>query len=78
MGLGNSSYALGDMTEAEAAFHKATQLHPASGAAFNNLAQILYETGRKQQALQAARRAVDIGGPLLPVFQQTLEMIQQP
>jgi tetratricopeptide (TPR) repeat protein len=77
MGLGNSHYKLGDLDAAEAAFRKATQLHPGSGAAFNNLAQVLYETGRKAQALTAIHRAIAIGGPLSPVFQETLEMMLQ-
>jgi tetratricopeptide (TPR) repeat protein len=76
IGLGNSYYALGDLKSAERAFREATRLFPTDGAAFNNLAQILLEQGKKQEALEAARKAVSIGGPLAAEYQKTLEEIQ--
>ena len=76
MGLGNSYYALGDLKNSEAAFRQATEAHPREGAAFNNLAHVLLEQGRREAALTAAQRAVALGGPHQSLFQKTLEDIQ--
>ncbi len=76
MGLGNSYYALGDLESAEAAFRKATCRFPTEGSAFNNLAQVLWERGNQREALEAARRAVYLDGPLVEVYRKTLEEIQ--
>lgn len=75
MGLGNSAYAQGDLAAAEASFREAAQTHPQSGAAWNNLAHVLMKQGRRGAALEAARQAVALGGPLAPTFQKTLEEI---
>lgn len=75
MGLGNSYYALGDLEAAEAAFRIAVENHPQAGAAYNNLAQVLLEQGRLDEALSAARTAVSIGGPMHQVFHSTLEEV---
>jgi len=76
MGLGNSYYALGDLKNAEHAFRKAADLYPAEGAAHNNLAQVLLEQGRKQEAMQSAQTAVSLGGPLSAAYQETLNEIR--
>jgi tetratricopeptide (TPR) repeat protein len=76
MGLGNCRYALGDLIGAELAFRHAADVHPRSGASFNNLAHVLAEQGRYAEALQMAIRAVDIGGPNKPLYLQTLQEIQ--
>lgn len=76
MGLGNSYYYQGDLKEAESAFRAATDSHPGSAPAFNNLAQVLFEQGHKREALAAARRAVALGGPLKPQAEKTLQEIQ--
>jgi hypothetical protein len=76
MGLGNSYYAFGDQASAEAAFSEATRRFPANGSAFNNLAQVLWEQGKQEDALRAARRAVELGGPLVDVYRKTLEEIE--
>jgi len=75
MGLGNSFYARGDLQNAEAAFQKAARIHPQAAAAFNNLAQVLWEQGRTPEALEAAQRAVAIGGPMRRVYESTLREI---
>jgi tetratricopeptide (TPR) repeat protein len=75
MGLGNTAYALGDPAEAESAFRKATASHPLAASAFNNLAQTLADQGKLEAALEAARRAVSLGGASLPTAQATLEEI---
>jgi hypothetical protein len=57
IGLGNSRYARGDLAGAEAAFREATLRHPDSAAAFHNLAEVLGEVGRDDEASAAASRA---------------------
>ena len=76
MGLGNCHYALGELKNAELAFREAVRVHPKAGSAFNNLAQILFEQGRRQEALAAAQKAVSLGGPLSAVYQKTLNEIE--
>ena len=76
MGMGNSYYYMGDLKGAENVFRQATELHPQSAPAFNNLAQVLLEQGRKQEALAAAQQAVAIGGPMKAEFEKTLREIQ--
>jgi tetratricopeptide (TPR) repeat protein len=76
MGLGNSRYALGDLSDAEAAFRAATHAHPTAAAAFNNLAQVLADQKRWREAEQMARKAVDIGGDNADVFRQTLTRVE--
>jgi tetratricopeptide (TPR) repeat protein len=76
MGLGNSYYALGDLKNSEPAFREAVRLNPEDGPAYNNLAQVLLEQGRKGAALEAVRKAVAIGGPNLSIYQQTLKEIE--
>ena len=41
MGLGNSAYTGGDLTEAANAFRQAIEAHPTAAAAYNNLANVL-------------------------------------
>jgi hypothetical protein len=76
MGLGNSRYAIGDIRGAEEAFRQATQEHPEAAVAFNNLAQMLAEQDRWQEARAAAQRAVALGGPQLETFLDTLKQIE--
>jgi hypothetical protein len=76
MGLGNSYYAFGDLSSAEAAFSEATRRFPTNGSPFNNLAQVLWEQEKQEDALKAARRAVELGGPLVDVYRKTLEEIE--
>ncbi len=75
MGLGNTAYALGHVAEAETAFRETALAHPSAAAAFNNLAQVLADQGRLDAALDAARKAVSLGGPNLPEAQATLAQI---
>lgn len=77
MGLGNSAYALGDLRSAEQAFTAATRYHPASGAAFNNLAETLARMHRYPEALRAAEEAVRLGGEQQAIFAQTLTEIKR-
>ena len=76
MGIGNAYYAMGDLVAAEQSFAEAARQFPTQGVAFNNLAQVLFEQGKKEAALTAAEKAVSIGGPMSPIFQGTLEDIK--
>jgi Flp pilus assembly protein TadD len=76
MGLGNSRYRLHELDGSAQAFAQATRLQPQNGVAFNNLAHVLAEQGKRQDALTAAQQAVDLGGPLVDTFRQTLEEIK--
>ncbi len=76
MGLGNSSYSLHELDASAKAFHQAALLQPENGMAFNNLAHVLAEQGKLQEASATAQRAVDLGGPFLGTFRQTLKEIR--
>lgn len=74
-GLGNSLYALGDRAGAQAAFKALCDRNPPFASGCNNLAHVLMELDRQAEALEAARKAVAAGGPLAPVFNETLQTI---
>jgi hypothetical protein len=76
MGLGNSRYSLDNLAGSAEAFRRATRLQPKNGIPFNNLAQVLSKQGKRKEALAAAQRAVDLGGPLVDNFRHTLEEIK--
>ena len=75
IGLGNVEYTLKDMAAAERAFRRASEAHPQSGIAWNNLAHVLALLGRLADAEAAARTAVALEGPALPEARKTLESI---
>jgi hypothetical protein len=77
IGIGNTAYRLHDLAQAETAFRQAAHDHPDSVAAFNNLAQTLADQARYEEALEAAHRAVSLGGPLAQVAQETLADIER-
>jgi tetratricopeptide (TPR) repeat protein len=77
MGRGNTAYALKDLETAEAAFRQAAADHPDSAAALNNMAEVLAERGKLDEALATAQHAVSLGGPLLPTTQATLGEIRR-
>ena len=76
IGLSNSYYARGDLQSARKVLQKTTILFPEEGVAFNNLAQVLWKQGKKQEAIKAARQAVKLGGPFVEQYQKTLDEIQ--
>lgn len=75
IGLGNTRYAEHDLAGAEAAFRRATLLHPEAAPAWNNLAHVLAERGLQERALVAARKAVALGGRHAATSRATLEEI---
>ena len=77
MGRGNTAYALKDPAAAEAAFRLAAQEHPDAVAALNNLAYVLAERGKVDEALATAEHAVGLGGPLQGAARETLEEIRR-
>lgn len=77
IGSGNTAYALKDLAAAENAYRQATRDHPLAADAWNNLAQTLFEQGRKDEALQAAQRAVTLGGVRQTQYQATLKAISE-
>ncbi|MDO8313294.1 MAG: PA2778 family cysteine peptidase [Sideroxyarcus sp.] len=77
IGIGNTAYRMKDLAQAEAAFRLAIQDHPDAVAALNNLAQVLADLGRDEEALSFARRAVALGGPLRDIAQATLSDIER-
>ncbi|MDR3413245.1 MAG: PA2778 family cysteine peptidase [Formivibrio sp.] len=73
---GNVAYHLHQLDVAQAEYQQATIDHPDSADAWNNLAQVLYEMGKWQQARDTAKRAVSIGGPRLKMYESTLLNIE--
>ncbi len=76
VGLGNVRYAGGDLAGAAAALRQGLERHGGAAVLHNNLAHVLMEQGRLEQALEHARRAVAAGGPHGAAFRQTLETIR--
>lgn len=76
IGLGNARYGLADKPGAAEAFRRAAEADPQSGIAFNNLAFVLGELGRTDEALAAARKAVSLGGPHVEDFRRTLSDLE--
>lgn len=77
IGLGNTSYALGDLAAAEAAFRLASALHPANPAAWNNLGHVLGRRGRTAEAIAAARRAVGLAAGDDAPYRETLRELMR-
>jgi hypothetical protein len=77
MGRGNTAYALRDLDTAEAAFRQATVDHADAAVAFNNLANVLSERNKLNEALVAAEKAVALGGPMSADTTATLDEIRQ-
>lgn len=77
LGLGNSLYALHDVSGAEQAYRAAATAHPDSGIAYNNLAQALADQGRWQEADAAVTKALTLGGPHAAAFQETADEIRR-
>lgn len=75
LGLGNTAYALGDLTGAGAAYAQAVQAHPNFADAWNNLAQVQWEQGALPDAAASVARAVALGGPRLADYQTLQQTI---
>ena len=76
IGLGNVAYGEHRLGDAEQAYRRATLTNANSADAWNNLAQVLHETGRRDEARAAAQRAVAIGGERAAAYRDTLGSIE--
>lgn len=76
LGAGNTAHALGRLDAAEASFRAAVAQHPDFADAWHNLAQVLLEQGRLDEAAQAAARAVALGGARLPRYLELRDRIK--
>ncbi len=76
MGFGNTRYAAGDVGTARKTFRHAVTLHPNAAEAWNNLAVSLADEGQYEEALQAAKEAVRLGGPNKAAAQRTLAELE--
>ena len=76
LGAGNTAYTLGQLERAIAAYQTATSRHPDFADAWNNLAQVLLERGRRKDAAAAIARAVALGGPRLARYRSLQAQIQ--
>ena len=75
LGAGNAAWRLDDGDLAESMLRQATERAPGQADGWNNLAVVLAARGRREQALEAARRAVMLGGPRSPAYRQTLDTL---
>jgi len=75
MGYANLQYAEKNLATADALFRSVILEHPDYAPAFNNLAQVQFESGDPVAALSNARKAVELGGEYLPIFLATLQTI---
>ena len=70
LGAGNTAYAQGQPDAAIKAYRRAVDLHADFADAWNNLAQVLLEQGKRQEASQAIAKALALGGARLPRYQE--------
>jgi hypothetical protein len=75
MGLGNSLYGSGLEAGSAAIFDRLCRQMPPYAPGCNNLAHVLMTMNRLDEALTAARKAVDQGGPMAGVFEETLNAV---
>ena len=76
IGLANAAYATGDHARAERALRAALEKHPESPVALNNLAHVLSESGRSDEALKLIERA-PTDGPYAKALSETRTQIMQ-
>lgn len=77
-GAANAAHALGQPGPARSELETAVHLRPDFADAWNNLAWLRLQGGDRAGALQAAERAVALGGPRLTDYQATLRAAQAP
>lgn len=75
MGLANAHYALKELKEAEAVLREASSRDPGSVIVLNNLAHIVAEQGRPEEALPIIERAAAGGGPHADAVQETRKAV---
>lgn len=75
MAYGNLLYLQGNLEAATAQFNTVITHHNGYAPAWNNLAEILFETGDKQQARVHVQEAIALGGPFTATYRATLRKI---
>lgn len=78
LGAGNAGYALQQWETAETAYRLAAQAHPDFADAWNNLAEVLFQQGKRAQAQNAIDKAVALGGVRLPQYLELQKKIAAP
>ena len=78
MGRANALFALNRFDRAEQAYKEIVAGDPLMAEAWNNLAYALYRQGRRDEAVQAAMRAVAIGGAQSADYADTLKEVSAP
>ena len=80
LGLGNASYAEGELHAARYAYQKVLETKPEHAIALNNLSQVYAELGCRDDALEtinSALSAVNTGDPVYRHLSLTLEEVKQ-
>ena len=77
IGLANVDYALGQLPSAESVLRLALEHHPKSAVALNNLAQVVADQNRNEEALALIDEAVALGGPFASAAQETRAQIRK-
>ena len=77
IGLSNIDYAEGDLQAAESVLRDAVKHHPKSAVALNNLAQVVADQNRNEEALSLIEEAVALGGPFASAAEQTRAQIRK-
>jgi Tfp pilus assembly protein PilF len=78
VGLANQYHAQGNLRRAEQVLREARRRHPASAIVGNNLAQVLSDQGRHEEALALIEPlAADAGNPFASEIRATREGILQ-
>ncbi|MDN3919952.1 PA2778 family cysteine peptidase [Roseateles violae] len=78
LGAGNSAHAGGDLEAAEAAYRAAVQARPGLADGWNNLAQVLIELGRPDEARAAIEHALALGGPRQAAYRELARRLPRP
>lgn len=73
IGLGNARYALSEWSQAERAYRTAIAISPGTASAWNNLAYALAKQGRRDEAIDAARKAMVLGDANAEIYRDTLK-----
>jgi tetratricopeptide (TPR) repeat protein len=79
LGAGNAAYAAHDLPGAAEAYRRAVTARPDLADAWNNLAQVLMESGgngQQAEALHAAEQAVALGGPRIELYRGLAEKLR--
>lgn len=75
VGLSNIDYQQGRLAQAETVLREASRQHPSSALLLNNLAQVLSDLGRQDEALDAIDQALLAPGPFEAAARGTREQI---